>query len=116
VPKVGRDLDDIVGRIAEFRVDAIESRLRGLDGIRGDLQVFLVTLLAEDFEHAGVVVEAREGRAQRGHVENGTFASFHDLRDKYRLGQRIRFGGRLGVFEKSFEFDDENVGAPTFCI
>src|SRR5208337_4876839 len=58
VPKVGRDLGDFVGRIAELRADAIENGVNGLDGIRADLQVFLVTLRAEDFGHGGVMVEA----------------------------------------------------------
>src|SRR5216684_8458364 len=82
-PEVRGDFCDFVGRVAEVGGETIEAGLSGLDGIRVDLLEFLETLFAEDLTHGGIVVEAAHGRAQRGDVEGGAFASFDDLRNKY---------------------------------
>src|SRR5260370_24313167 len=105
-PEVDRDLGDFVGRIAELRIEAIESGLSGLDGIGVDLLEFFETLVAEDFTQGRIVVEATHGRAQRGHVERGAFAAFDDLGNKYRLGIRGLFAGFLHFLGKSLEISD----------
>src|ERR1700738_692736 len=55
-PEVHRNFCDFLGRIAEFGVEAEESGVSGLDGIRVNLLEFLETLVAEDFAHSGIVV------------------------------------------------------------
>jgi hypothetical protein len=57
-PEVHRDFGDFLGRIAELRVEAIESGLAGLVGLRNGLLEFLESLVAEDFLGRGVVVKA----------------------------------------------------------
>ena len=104
--KSGATLATSSGGLLSSGDDAIENGVSDLDGIRADLLEFLVTLRAEDFVHGGVMVEAGEGRAQRGHVEDGAFAAFHDLRNKHRLGLGVLFAGFLHFLEKSLEFDD----------
>ncbi len=105
-PEVGGDFCDFVGRIAEVGGETIEGGLSGLDGIRVDLLEFLETLLTEDVAQRGIVVEAAHGRAQRGDVEGGAFASFDDLGNKYRLGIRVLFAGFFHFLGKSLELGD----------
>src|SRR5260370_8830393 len=105
-PEVGGDFCDFVGRIAEVGGETIEGGLSGLDGIRVDLLEFLETLFAEDVAQGGIVVEAAHGRAQRGDVEGGAFASFDDLGNKYRLGIRVLFAGFFHSLGKSLELGD----------
>src|SRR5260370_20977282 len=90
-PEVHRDFGDFVGRIAELRIEAIESGLSGLDGIGVDLLEFFETLVAEDFTQGRIVVEATHGRAQRGHVARGAFAAFAALANIYRPAIRAPF-------------------------
>src|ERR1700676_3275163 len=102
-PEVGRDFGYFVGRIAEFRDEAIEGGLAGLVGFRYNLLEFLETFVAEDFLGGGIVVETAHGGAQRGEVESGALAAFYYLRNKNRLGVGVLFAQLHDGFHMGLE-------------
>src|SRR5712675_1442172 len=106
VPEIHGDLGDFFGRVADGGVEAIEIGLGDLDGIGADLLEFFEALFTQDFLGGGIVVEAAHGRAQGGHIEDGAFVAFDDLRDKNRGGVRILFAGFLAVLQKRLEIED----------